>query len=162
LIGSTDPGWIIESLLLDSLLYLRLLSPDIRSLLDFGAGAGLPGIPIKIVRPEIELTLMEARRRRASFLATAVRELALSGAHVIDVRAEDAPSELRASFQAAVMRCAGDLERTLPLARTFVVPGGAVIASGPPTPRPLKGADWVTVPGIRPHTTRRFAISRVP
>jgi 16S rRNA (guanine527-N7)-methyltransferase len=161
LIGSTDPGWIIESLLLDSLLYLRLLSPGTRSMLDFGAGAGLPGIPIKIVRPEIELTLIEARRRRASFLATAVRELALSGAHVIDVRAEDAPGELRGSFDTAVMRCAGDLERTLPLARSFVVQGGTVIASGPPAPRALVGAEWVTVAGIRPNTTRRFAVSRV-
>jgi 16S rRNA (guanine527-N7)-methyltransferase len=146
--------------LLDSLLFLRILSPAVRSLLDFGAGAGLPGIPIKIVKPEIQLTLLESRRRRASFLSAAVRELGLSGACVVSARAEDAP-ELRGSFDAVAMRCAGSLERTLPLAAGFVAPGGIVVASGPPDVRPLTGADWVTVPGIRAGSTRRFAVGRV-
>lgn len=161
LVGSTEPEWIVENLLLDSFLFHRLLPPDVHSLLDFGAGAGLPGIPIKIVRPEIELTMLEGRRRRASFLSTAVRELGLSGARVINARAEDALGELRASFDAAVMRCAGDIERTLPLACAFVAQGGSVLASGPPDPRPLTGAEWITVPGIRAGSSRRFAVARV-
>ncbi|HEU5304325.1 MAG TPA: 16S rRNA (guanine(527)-N(7))-methyltransferase RsmG [Gemmatimonadales bacterium] len=161
LIGSTEPHWIVENLLLDSLLFLRLLSPAVRSLLDFGAGAGLPGIPIRIVRPEIELTLLEGRRRRASFLSTAVRELGLRGARVINARAEDALPELRGSFDAVVMRCAGDLDKTLPIASAFVTPGGIVLASGPPDARPLTGAEWITVPGIGRHTLRRFAMTRV-
>lgn len=161
LIGSTDPGWIVEHLLLDSLLFLRLLPPDMRSLLDFGAGAGLPGIPIKIVKPEITLSLLEGRRRRASFLSVAVRELGLSGACVVHARAEDAPHELRGAFDAVVIRCAGSLDKTMPTASRFVAPGGIVVASGPPEVRPLTGAEWVTVPGLRPGSTRRFAVARV-
>lgn len=162
MIGSTDSGWIVENLLLDSLLFLRMLSPGVRSLLDFGAGAGLPGIPIKIVKPEIELTLLEGRRRRASFLSAAVRELGLRGARVIHARAEETLNELRGSFDAAVMRCAGSLDETLPLASGFVVTGGMIIASGPPDTRPLTGAEWVTVPGLEPNSTRRFAVARAP
>jgi len=159
LISSTEPHWIVEHLLLDSLLFLRVLSPEVRSLLDFGAGAGLPGIPIKIVRPDIELTLLEGRRRRASFLSTVVRELGLSGTQVVNARAEDAPG-LRGAFDAVTMRCAGALDRTLPLASEFVAPGGVLVASGPPEERPLTRAEWITVQGLRPGSTRRFAIAR--
>ena len=86
IIGSTEPDWIVEGLLLDSLLFLRVLSPDVQSILDFGAGAGLPGIPIKIVRPEIELTLLEARRRRASFLPHRGSRARPRGARVLNTR----------------------------------------------------------------------------
>jgi 16S rRNA (guanine527-N7)-methyltransferase len=161
IIGSVEPDWIVEGLLLDSLLFLRVLPHDVQSILDFGAGAGLPGIPIKIVRSEIELTLLEGCRRLASFLSTAVRELGLRGARVLDTRAEDALTELRGSFDAAVIRCAGGLDRALPLASEFVTAGGIVVASGPPDPRLLTGAEWITIPGIRPASTRRFAVARV-
>jgi 16S rRNA (guanine527-N7)-methyltransferase len=159
LISSTDPDWIVEHLLLDSLLFLRVLPSGIRTLLDFGAGAGLPGIPIKIVRPEVELSLLEARRRRTSFLSTALRELGLAGVRVLDARAEDVADELRGAFDAVVLRCAGSLERAIPLAAKFAVVGGAVIAAGPPKPRPLPGIHWVEVPGIHSGSIRRFAVA---
>src|SRR3989441_12780796 len=60
LVGSADPEWIIERLLLDSLLFLRILPAGVRWVLDFGTGAGVPGIPIKIVWPEIDMALLES------------------------------------------------------------------------------------------------------
>lgn len=162
LVGSTDPAWIVEYLLLDSLLFLRVLPPGVRSLLDFGAGAGIPGIPIKIMRPQIELSLLESRRRRASFLTTAVRELRLSGARVIQARGEDIVDELGKSFDAVVMRCAGHLPAMLPLAAQFAAPGGIVIAAGPPRPFALTVGRWLQVPGVREGTTRRFAVFSEP
>jgi 16S rRNA (guanine527-N7)-methyltransferase len=161
LVGSADPMWIVEHLFLDSLLFLRLLPVGTRSIVDLGSGAGLPGVPIKIVRSEVEVTLIESRRRRASFLSAAVRELGLRGVHVIADRAEDRLSELEGRFDAVVMRCTGDLDEMIPFAAKLLArPEGLVICAGPPEPRPLLQGEWVEAPGVKPRTTRRFAVYR--
>ena len=158
LVGSTDPPWIAESLFLDSLLFLRVLPLGIRSMADLGSGAGLPGLPIKIVRPEIDVTLIESRERRGSFLSAVVRELALEGVSVLNARAEDLESSSEARFEAVVMRCAGHPGRLLPLASRLVRSGGIVVAAGPPESHDLPVGRWVEVPGLRAGTTRRFAV----
>lgn len=160
LIGSAEPGWIVEKLFLDSLLFLRVLPARLGWLLDLGSGAGLPGIPIKIVRPEIQLVLLESRQRRASFLSNAVRELALERVSVVSGRAEEFAEELGERFDAVVMRCAGDVERLFPVAARFVMPGSLVVASGPPRQRPLSLGEWVTVAAGEGGKTRRFAVYR--
>jgi len=160
LVGSAEPGWIVENLFLDSLLFLRVLPVRLDSLLDLGSGAGLPGIPIKIVRPEIQLVLLESRQRRVSFLSSAVRDLALERASIVSGRAEEFAEGLAERFDAVVMRCAGDIERLFPLAARFVVPGGVVVASGPPRRRPLSLGEWVTVAAGEGGKTRRFAVYR--
>ncbi|OGL01622.1 MAG: 16S rRNA (guanine(527)-N(7))-methyltransferase RsmG [Candidatus Rokubacteria bacterium RIFCSPHIGHO2_12_FULL_73_22] len=161
LVGSSEPAWIVENLFLDSLLFLRVLPPGVATLLDLGSGAGLPGIPLKIVKPAIELVLVESRRRRASFLSAAVRELGLQGARVISGRAEDLGAELAGRFDAVVMRCAGDVSQFLPLGARLVRRGGVVVASGPPAPTTLAMGDWVEVEGVRAGSTRRFAVYRL-
>ena len=160
LIGSDNPVWIVEKLFLDSLLFLRVLPAQMKSMLDLGSGAGLPGIPIKIVRPEVQLVLVESRQRRTSFLASAVRELGLESVRVIGGRVEDFMGELAGRFDAVVMRCAGHPEDLMPLAAQLAAPGGVVVASGPPRAGPLPLGKWVTVPGARPGKTRRFAVYR--
>ena len=134
------PADIAEKLFLDSLLFLRWVPPGAGRLLDLGAGAGIPGLPLKIVKPEIALTLVEARRRRASFLTVVVRELALEGVSVLAGRAEnllEADPGLRASFDAVLTRAAAPLPSILPLAMAFLRPGGRFIASGPPAENSL-------------------------
>ena len=162
LVGSNDPMWIVEHLFLDSLLFLRLLPSSARTLSDLGAGAGLPGLPIKIVRRDIDVVLIESRRRRAMFLTSAVRAVRLEGVRVLEGRVEDLVSELRGTFDAVVMRCAGDIEVMIPVAADLVSDHGIVIASGPPNPKPLSVGDWVTVPGLRRGMSRRFAIYTKP
>lgn len=162
LVGSDDPMWIVEHLFLDSLLFLRLLPASLRTLADLGSGAGLPGLPIKIVRREIEIALIESRRRRAMFLASAVRTMKLDGIRVFEGRAESLMNELEGRFGAVVMRCAGDIEVMIPAAAALVPEYGLVIASGPPKPKPLSVGEWVTVPGVKRGTTRRFAVYRKP
>jgi 16S rRNA (guanine527-N7)-methyltransferase len=154
--------FVVEHLFLDSLLFLRVLPSSARVVLDLGSGAGLPGLPIKIVRPEIELTLIESRRRRASFLSTVVRELQLERTEVIADRIENRLRELGNRFDAVLMRCAGGLDALIPSATNVVVPNGLVIAAGPPRPGPLAYGEWVTVPGLQPGETRRFAVYRRP
>jgi 16S rRNA (guanine527-N7)-methyltransferase len=163
LVGSTDPDWIVENLFLDSLLFLKVLPSPLRTLLDLGSGAGFPGIPLKIVLAEVELVLVESRRKRVSFLSSAVRELGLEHARVVGSRVEDVVDELEGRFDAVVMRCAGDPGHVIPIAARLVVrPGGTVAASGPPRPRPLPLGDWVTVATSGPPArTRRFAVYRI-
>jgi 16S rRNA (guanine527-N7)-methyltransferase len=163
LVGSAEPGWVVEHLLLDSLLFLGLIPGDARSVLDFGSGAGIPGVPLKIVAPHLRLTLLESRQKRASFLRAVVRELALPDTTVVDARAEKLAEE-GARFDAVVMRCAGDLGVTLPLAARLATPDGLVIASGPPEGRrrgsaPQHGGRWVEL-GRPGHAPRRFILYR--
>ena len=160
LVGSTDPMWIVEHLFLDSLLFLRLLPSSVRTLADVGSGAGLPGLPLKIVRAELEVVLIESRRRRATFLATAIREMKLSGIRVLEGRLENVAADLGKRLDAVVMRCAGDVESMIPAAATITTRDGIVIASGPPAPRQLSLGEWVTVQGVTSGTTRRFAVYR--
>ena len=94
--------------------------PEGSTLLDFGSGAGLPGIPIAICRPELRVTLAESQRKKTAFLREAVRSLGLTS-EVYDGRVEDMPTSrsfsivtLRAvdkmipACQAAYLRVADD------------------------------------------------------
>lgn len=162
LVGSSDPRWIVENLFLDSLLFWKVLPATVADVLDLGAGAGLPGLPLKIVASALRLTLVESRQRRASFLSSAVRDLRLEDVKVIGERAEALLPRQAAQFDAVVMRCAGRLEDVVRLGSEFVRTGGVVIASGPPSPRPLPLGEWVTVAGVGARKTRRFAVYRRP
>jgi 16S rRNA (guanine527-N7)-methyltransferase len=160
LVGSAEPGWIVENLFLDSLLFLRVLPADVVSLADLGSGAGFPGIPIKIVRPDLDVVLIESRERRVSFLSAALRELALDRVRVVGGRVETLQTEMVGLFGAVVMRCAGDQNKLRPAAERLLAPGGTVILSGPPARTPLDWGEWVEVPGIKSGRTRLFIVYR--
>jgi len=161
LVGSAEPAWIVENLFLDSLLFLRVLPPGLPAIADVGSGAGLPGIPMKIVLPSLDVTLIESRLRRASFLAAAIRELGLSRARVVSTRVEGVAEELLGTFGAVVMRCAGGMEDLLPSVSKLVSPGGVIVCSGPPSRKTLQGGEWVEVQGYKAGRTRLFAVFRV-
>src|SRR5262249_44122778 len=152
LIGSDDPRWIVESLFLDSLLFLKLLPPHTASVADVGSGAGVPGIPIKLVRPNVRLVLIEATAKPASFLSTAIGELGLRDVDLVSQRVEEYAAQRPRSCDAAVMRCAGGFSSLARAAEPLVVPGGLVVASGPPERKLLDVGSWVEVPGVRPGT----------
>jgi 16S rRNA (guanine527-N7)-methyltransferase len=162
LVGSSDESWIVRNLFLDSLLFVRVLPPDVGTIADLGSGAGFPGVPIKIVRPDLEVTLIESRERRASFLAAVVRELRLDGIRVLCARAEAAPAALVPSGGAVVARCAGEIARIARIGASLAAPGATVICSGPPREEPLIAGKWVEIPGVIPGSIRRFAVIPVP
>ena len=154
-----SPEAIARDLFLDSLLYLRFLPrPGVR-LVDIGAGAGIPGLPLKLVEPRIELTLIEARRKRVSFLLAVRRELGLEDVQIEEGRAESllvSKADLAGSFDVAVSRAVGAAERLFEVARKYLKPRGLFVASGPPRAiarAPLQ-ATQVVVPGSR--RTRTF------
>jgi 16S rRNA (guanine527-N7)-methyltransferase len=92
-------------------------------LADLGAGAGLPGIPMRIAEPVLALTLIESNTRRAGFLRHTVAELELAGVEVVLARAEDAGRDpaLREGFDLVVARALAGMpvlvEYALPLLR---------------------------------------------
>src|SRR2546421_3283902 len=94
-----------DHLVEDALVLLEHLG-DARTIVDVGSGGGLPGLPLKIVRPELEVTLLEADGRKSAFLVRACAQLGLRGVEVVNRRAEDAAHEarLRERFDLAVAR----------------------------------------------------------
>src|SRR5215208_2420874 len=88
LIGSVQPSWVVTNIFLDSLCFLELMPSGVSRVADVGSGAGVPGIPMAIVRPDVTFSLIEARERRASFLSTVVRELELAHVEVVARRLE--------------------------------------------------------------------------
>jgi 16S rRNA (guanine527-N7)-methyltransferase len=100
------------------------------TLVDVGTGAGFPGIPIKIMRPEINITLLDSLKKRLGFLDNVIGQLGLSGVTTVHARAEDAGKngKYREKFDIAVARAVAPMnilsEYCLPLVRT----GGCFIA----------------------------------
>jgi 16S rRNA (guanine527-N7)-methyltransferase len=158
LVGSSDPEWIVDNVIADSLLFARALPPGVSTLCDLGSGAGLPGVPLKIVMPDVNVTLLESRARRASFLSAVVRELPLLGCHVVNRRFEDLARDAVSRFDAVVMRCAGDPLALVDQIAPIIAPHGILIASGPPKATALPAGEWLEVDG--PVGRRRFWLYR--
>jgi len=96
---------IVRRHFLDSLLVLQMARiADGARVADLGSGAGFPGVPVKIVRPDVNMVLIESRRRRAIFLETVVRRLGLGDARVWMGRAEALADEDPGSRELVVAR----------------------------------------------------------
>jgi 16S rRNA (guanine527-N7)-methyltransferase len=161
LTGSDQLNWIADNVVLDSLLFSRLIPPGSRRLLDIGSGAGVPGIPLKIAFPGLEVVLVEARRKRASFLSTVVRSLALQAVQVRNTRAEALDVEEIGRFEVVTARCAGDLGRVVSVATRFLTQSGVVVVSGPPElARARSALNWVEVQNPVTGRARGFAVIR--
>jgi 16S rRNA (guanine527-N7)-methyltransferase len=118
-----------RALIVDGLVLLDHLG-DARSLVDVGSGAGLPGIPIKIARPELEVTLIEADQAKAAFLVHACAALGLEHIRVVARRAEEAGHDpaLREAFDVAVARALAPLPVLVELCLPLVRVGGRLLA----------------------------------
>jgi len=116
-----------EPLVLDCLVLLDHLG-DARSVVDVGAGGGMPGIPLKIARPHLRVALVEADRRRAAFLVHAAATLGLD-LDVVAERAETAGrGPLREAFDAAVCRALAPMPVLAELCLPLVRVGGRLLA----------------------------------
>ncbi|MCB0176853.1 MAG: 16S rRNA (guanine(527)-N(7))-methyltransferase RsmG [Anaerolineae bacterium] len=127
-----EPREVAVKHFLDSLSLLTVL-PELnnpRSIIDVGSGAGFPGIPLKIVRPELSMALLESTGKKTTFLRHVVETLALTNVAVVTARAEEAGRQAvhREHYDLAVARAVSRLavlaEYTLPLVKV----GGWVIA----------------------------------
>jgi 16S rRNA (guanine527-N7)-methyltransferase len=100
-----------------------------RTLLDVGSGAGLPGIPLAVARPDLEVTCCDAALKKVAFVKAVSAELGLR-VRAVAVRAGGDPSrEGLPLADVVVSRALADPARWLPLARRYLGPGGRVLAT---------------------------------
>jgi 16S rRNA (guanine527-N7)-methyltransferase len=110
-----DEEGILSRHFVESIACARTLPVGIGTLLDFGSGAGLPGIPIALCRPEIAVTLAESQGKKAAFLQEAIRTLGIS----VKVHAQRAEL-LSESFDCVVMRAVDRMELAIHSAARLV------------------------------------------
>ncbi len=117
-----EPKEIILKHFIDSLTVCNYLNEG-SSVVDVGTGAGFPGIPLKILRPDIDVTLMDSLNKRINFLQIVIKELGLNGIVAIHGRIEDfgKNKDFRGKFDYSVSRAVANLsvlsEYMLPLVK---------------------------------------------
>ena len=124
LIGPHEVPRLWDRHLLNCAVVAELIGGRYRTLVDIGSGAGLPGIVLAMVRPELNVILLEPMERRCRFLSECVAGLGLANASVLRGRAEE--TTLRADV--ATARAVAPLDRLAELAVGVVRPGGMVLA----------------------------------
>ncbi len=142
----TDSEGVQRRHFVESLALLRALEEagvSGASAIDIGTGAGFPGLPIKIVRPLLALTLVEATGKKAAFLERLAQRLELAGVTVIQARAEELghhPAH-RAAYDLALARAVAPLPVLVELALPLLRLGGYLAApKGSAAPREVKEA----------------------
>ena len=116
----------------DSLTLLKAV-PELRqkaTVCDVGTGAGFPGVPLKIIRPDIELTLVDSLRKRLNFLDGALKTLEIPGVTLVHTRAEELKN---ARFDLVTARAVAALPKLIAWCAPLVKPGGYFVA--------MKGAE---------------------
>lgn len=121
----TEPEEVKIKHFLDSCSAAELL-PGGASVLDIGSGAGFPGLPLKIVRPDLTVTLLDSVNKKVAFMNDVVAELKLSGVTAVHARIEDFPH--KGEYDAVVSRAVAELSTLAEYALPFVKIGGAFIA----------------------------------
>lgn len=123
----TDPADVAEIHLVDSLALLRSLG-DVRTLLDVGSGAGLPGVALACARPVLDVTCCDSVQKKVAFVKAVAAELDLPVRARAVRAAGDPDREGLPRCDAVVSRAFADAARWLPLAVHYLAPGGKVFA----------------------------------
>jgi len=125
----TEPGEIQSKHFLDSLSLLTVYDQPSAHLLDIGSGAGFPGLALKIVRPQWQVTLLEATNKKVTFLQHIVDILQLSDVEVIHGRAEELAHKpgYRAHFDVVTARAVAALPNLLEYSAPYCRVGGSII-----------------------------------
>jgi 16S rRNA (guanine527-N7)-methyltransferase len=144
-----NPDEAVDRLLLEPLVASRHLPVSAKRLLDIGSGGGSPAIPLKLVRPEFQLTMVEPKARKTAFLREAIRHLALDQTHVETARYEEllVRPELHEAHDVLSVRAVRTEVRVLNSLQAFLRVGGVLILfrghSGPATPQAVPPLEWV-------------------
>ncbi len=139
---------------LDSLALLTVLAvPQNLRVMDIGTGAGLPGLALKIARPDLRVTLLDSTAKKLGFCRAVADDLSLK-VETVHARAEDAAKlpHLKGQFDLVVARAVAPLDKLLPWLVPFAAPSGRIAA--------LKGASVAEEMTALP-APRRLGLSRV-
>lgn len=124
----TDPADFAALHLLDSACLMTMADFRGRSVVDVGTGAGFPGVPLRLLEPDFDLTLLDSLGKRVTFLRQTCAQMGLERVEAVHARAEEFAADRRESFDLAVSRAVAALnvlsELTLPLVRV----GGSFLA----------------------------------
>jgi len=130
------PEEVLRRHFVESIFCAQSLPSGIATLLDYGSGAGFPGIPIALCHPEIRVTLAESQGKKASFLREAIRTLRLE-AEVYSGRVEQMPVERL--FDAVALRAVDGMREAVGVAARRVLLGGWLVL--------MVGAGDIALPG---------------
>jgi 16S rRNA (guanine527-N7)-methyltransferase len=152
-----DAKGIVTRHFLDSLAVNGFLH-GARSLLDIGSGAGFPGIPLKIVRPSLNVVLLDGVGKKVAFMRNVVRSLGLKGIKAVHGRVEDCSviTQYRGAFDVVVSRAFARLSDFLTVAAPYTKEGGLIIAVKGP-----KGGDELEEGTAHPHILRLEKVEEI-
>lgn len=127
----TDYKDVVEKHFLDSLSIERILKlDDLKTVMDVGTGAGFPGMPLKIIYPELKITLLDSLSKRVKFLNEVIRQLELKNIDAIHGRAEDIGKNenYREKYDLCVSRAVANLATLSEYCMPFVRVGGVFVS----------------------------------
>lgn len=127
----TDDEGIIKKHFIDSMAILKSgVIKDNDSVIDVGTGAGFPGIPLKIIKPDIKLTLLDSLNKRIKFLETVCKEAGLEGVKCVHMRAEDGGRDktLREKYDISTARAVANMRTLSEYCMPFVKVNGHFVA----------------------------------
>ena len=131
LTGITDLSEVLKKHFIDSISLVSYVNLNsVNSLIDVGTGAGFPGVPLKIVFPDLKVTLLDSLDKRIKFLNHVISELDLQDINAIHGRAEDyaGNTEYRESYDIAVSRAVANLSTLSEYCLPYVKQGGIFIS----------------------------------
>lgn len=153
-----DEDGILRRHLAESIACARALPVGIRSLLDLGSGAGFPGLPIALSRPEMAVTLAESQNKKAAFLREAVRTLE------IPVRVHGGRAELLAErFDCVTLRAVDRMAEAIRVSAGLVADTGwlaVMTTAGSQDGVRMAGFDWAEAVSVSPGTDRVLLVGR--
>ncbi len=127
LVGTSDRERILTELILDSIIPVPYL-PGAGNMVDLGSGAGFPGLMIKIMKPDINIRLIESNRKKISFLKYVIRTLQLKNITTVNERIETVADFLKdEEINFITSRAMTDLNNLIKLSVPFLKPGGTLI-----------------------------------
>lgn len=122
----TQQAEVVRKHFVDSVLPLAEISKN-ASIIDVGTGAGFPGVPLKILRPDIKLTLLDSLNKRIEFLKRLCQLLNLQGVEFVHARAEDYVKQKREKFDIALSRAVASIPTLSEYLLPYVKVGGCAL-----------------------------------